>query len=421
MRRWAALLLFMSCSAGAQGGLTVDKPFLSETARKNFAACYPDVSPEDLQKLRNIVFYGYKEFPAATDCTTPGCNPKLKEFTSTRIIAFDAGQLNSQGVKEAVYGVVGGDCSYNRVEWFNYSVDLKQIAYRYRLYHKERSCNYGIVFDKGDAAATFENLVTLQPDFSVSQSSRKFDVSEHNNFSVGNAFADSLIGGMIAGPVGSFVGAVGIANVNAVLFGSDVSIGTAKFDVDFGKSGINLYAYSKVQKQLDKLGQTTPLRPYSSIEAQSGFVNAGDQISVQVLQGTQVLDIVREDFVATRRIEIEFLSSLNEVSAKKYVVKKGDNIWKIVRSEYGDARLHLLVADLNGVGLKGRLFVGRELELPRWHQLCKELGGNPLSVKQGESLWSKASSNQLPKDFRKVKTHSGKPSLIYPLEVLQVK
>jgi hypothetical protein len=274
------------------------------------------------------------------------------------------------------------------------------------------------VFDKGNAKANVNSTITLQEDFSTTVNTVVTNIETNSNFSFGNAFSDSLLGSIIGGPVATFLGAIGLPKL-ATLLGVGAPLDIVKSDVNFAQVGVNFYAYSKVQKKLDKLGHTTSVKPYMTRRELSGFRLEGRDVSVEIIQTAQVLDVIRQDFTDTRRLEIEFLSSLNEVNGKNYVVQEGDNLWGIVRREYLDARLYILIGRLNNLPDHNlRLRPGMVLKLPRWHEICKQLGGNPDAVLKGESLWSKAQKGQIPKDLSMVKTYSGKKSLIYPLELL---
>lgn len=417
-----ALFVLLSYTAHLRAQM-VERPFFSETARVNFSRCFPDVSKEDLSRLKNITLFGYLPFPAATPCTTPNCNPdpRLNEFTSTRIIRFDASQMNPSVAKANIYALEGGDCSYNRIRSFSSSVGLNSIVYSYSPYHKERACNYGVVFDKGEVSADVTTTITLQPDFSTTANTVIANKKTSSNFSFGNVFADSLIGGLLLGPIGVFVGAVALPEITKQIE-ANAAFGGPQFDRNFGGFGVNLYEYSKFQQRIDKLGQFAPLKEYATNRPLSGFHLTDKQdLIVEVQQQTQVYDAVRKDFADTRKAEIEFLSALNEVAAKKHIVRKGENLWQIVRNEYLDARLYLLIAEINNIGRNENVVPGQTLDLPRWHQLCTYFGGNPRSVKKGESLWAKSKKGQIPTNFNQIRTHSGKKDLIYPLEILTLK
>lgn len=412
-----SLLVTSSCEATS---LFVDQPFLTQTARNNFSQCFPSVTAENLLRLKNIKKYGYIDFPPPTDCTTPGCRPALKEFTSTRVIEFDASQFNPATIKNSIYSLEGGDCSYNRILNYNSTLTKNRISYNFTPFHKERACNYGVIFDKGSAQADITVSIDLLPDFSIKTNTTKSNIKNDNNFSFGSIFADVLLGGILLGPTGIFIGAVAIPEISRSVLSNSDNFGGSKFDADLSSTGVNLYAYSNVQKKLDKLGLSTPLGPYLINREQSGFNIDNNNVTVQVIQSAQVLDIMRKDFIDARFFEIAFLSSLNEVDGKTYTVKKGDNLWNIVKNEYMDARLFILVAQANKLKKNQALLPGSILTLPRWHDMCRQLGGNPTAVLKGESLWMKANLGQIPKNLKKVKTYTGRKSLIYPLEILQV-
>lgn len=407
---WLAATMYIP----SQAGNMVDRPFFTNSSRMHFAQCFTETSQEDLERLKNITSYGYLDFPDATSCTTSGCNPDLKEFKSTRVIRFDASQVSPETIVKSVHALEGGDCSYNRVLSFSNSVSRNEIRYQYVPYHKERSCNYGVIFDKGTAQADVTTTISLGTDFSTITTTSVTNKRTTNNFSFGNAFTDALFGGLLLGPVGLFIGAVSIPEVQRDI---ESKFSTSKFDINFAKTGINFYEYSKVQKRLDKLGHTTPLAGYATDRPASGFTNDAKQ--VEVFQSAQVLDLVRIDFIKTRDAELEFLRTLSEVDGKIYTVRPGDNLWKIVQREYLDARLFVFISDINKIKNRQTLKVGQVLTLPRWHQLCKYFGGNPEAVEKGESLWSKSKNGEISSDFRKIKTYSGKKDLIYPLEILK--
>lgn len=411
-------IVLLAVAACVRAELAVQDPFLTDISRAHFAQCFPEVSKQDLDRLKNVARYGYLEFPPATPCTTPGCNSKLTEFTATRMIRFRASQLNPSVIRRTVYSMEGGDCSYNRVMAFSTTVTRDSIDYFYIPYHKERACNYGLKFDKGEAWADVHTTVTLNEDLSASTSTAVTNKQSRSNFSFGNAFSDAMLGGLLLGSVGAFIGAVGVHNI-APLFGFG-TVNTEALNVDFKATGVDLYAYSAVQKKLDKLGHTTPLGPYVTRRDVSGFTLSGDEVSVEVLQSAQVLDLVRSDFADARKLEIDFLRALNEIEAKPYRVIQGDNLWSIARKEYLDARLFMVIAKTNRLKDVSRLRPGMILALPRWHELCKQFGGNPEAVLKGESLWLKASKGQIPRDLGRVKTYSGKKALVYPLEILDV-
>jgi len=274
------------------------------------------------------------------------------------------------------------------------------------------------VFDKGNTTADVVTTITLQQDLSTTSNTVVSNVRTRSNFSFGDAFSDALVGGLLLGPVGVFVAVVALPEVTKSIE-SNANFGGRKFDANFGGTGINLYEFSKVQKRLDNLGQFTPLKDYETNRSLSGFKLTGGEVSVEVLQTAQVLDIVRSDFALTRAAELEFLKSLSEVSSKSYVVKPGDNLWRIVKAEYLDARLFILVSQINGIKRDGVIRPGQAIRLPRWHELCKYFGGNPGAVKEGESLWRKAAKGEIPKEIDKIRTFSGKKNLVYPLEIIQ--
>jgi hypothetical protein len=396
----------------------IPKPFYTDLARKHFAQCFPEVTEADLKRLANIEYYGYLEFPPATACTTPGCRPEVKIFTSTRVMGFNATQLNPSAMKAAVFSLEGGDCSYNRIFSFSSSVEQNVITYRYTPYHKERSCNYGVVIDKGTASADVVTAVTLLEDFSIVPHTTKSNIKTTNNFSFGNAFADALFGDLILGPVGAFVATVEIQEINKTIVSG---IGAQNAEVNFGITGVDLHPYSKVQQRLDTLGASRPVGPYITKRDASGFVVKDENVVVEVQQVAQVYDLYRADFIDARRFELDFLQYLNETEGKTYTVKEKDSLWSIVRREYLDPRLYILVAQTNKVKKNQRLKIGTKLTLPRWQEMCKMLGGNPNLVLTGQSLWSKAQKGDIPKDPMRVRTYSGNRSLIYPLEVLEVR
>ncbi|WP_147384060.1 LysM peptidoglycan-binding domain-containing protein [Noviherbaspirillum sedimenti] len=406
---------FSPTLVSAENALEVKFPFATETARTNFSKCFPDVSKNDLSKMANISKYGYKEFSEPLACP-PGvsdCKPGIHFFRSTRFIEFVAPNLRPSKFRSILLGNEGGNCSYDRFKNISTTVSRNTIIHRFSPFHQERKCVRGAKFDVWDTSADVTLTVVLNNDFSLSSS-----------HSVGNAkqkffgvFNSSHLGGLVSPILMGFASTVSVpVMLNMLSTPSGLNFGT---DSNFAKTGINLHAYSNLQKKLDALGHR-PVTDYQTIRERSGFFQEGDEVSIEVIQAAYALELIRKDFINVRKIEIDFLSSLNEVAPKEYTVAPGDNLWKIVKAHYLDPRLYPVVAELAGLRNLQRLVPGQTLSLPRWQQLCEKLGGNPEAVLPRESLWLKASRGQIPRDLRRVKTLSGRPSLIYPLEVLRV-
>lgn len=47
-----------------------------------------------------------------------------------------------------------------------------------------------------------------------------------------------------------------------------------------------------------------------------------------------------------------------------YVVKAGDNLWDIAKSQLGDATLHTAISEANGLPEGATLSIGQDLKLP---------------------------------------------------------
>jgi hypothetical protein len=356
-------------------------------------------------------------FPEAQECSAefPDCKKGTKIFQATRVVSFLARDLNSSAIRSQLRSVEGGECAFTRINNYAFSATRNQLNYSFSPMHQDRACNFGIVIDKSRSSADVTITATLNEDFSIKSVPNVRN--QRSNF--GGIFGD-LVNTLLDSPLAKLAKQVGIPNlVNVVL--NQGNFGGNPRDFSFAKSGIDLNAYSNVQQRLDRLGTVVAATPYKTDRAASGFGTRGDDTVVEVFQRAYALELTRPHFIDVRKIEIEFLSSLSEVDPKQYVVKPGDNLWSLVRDEYLDARLHLLVGQMNGLDRTGTLKVGRTLQLPRWHELCRRLGGTPEAVQKGESLWLKASKGQIPRDVRSIRTYSGNSSLIYPLEVLHVR
>lgn len=76
----------------------------------------------------------------------------------------------------------------------------------------------------------------------------------------------------------------------------------------------------------------------------------------------------------------------------KYVVKRGDSLWKIAQSQYNSGYKWVEIARLNKLANPGLLAVGQELELPKLEvekaETIKTIEEGSYVVEKGDCLWN---------------------------------
>ena len=96
--------------------------------------------------------------------------------------------------------------------------------------------------------------------------------------------------------------------------------------------------------------------------------------------------------------ENEVVENGNGESKGKYVVTKGDSLWKIAQAAYGDGYKWSEIAKENNLSNPGLLAVGQELKMPQIEKSQEETvtiapgkgtieTGSEYTVVRGDSLW----------------------------------
>ncbi|MBE0003857.1 LysM peptidoglycan-binding domain-containing protein [Citrobacter freundii] len=415
------LLVLLSCSAtrveAADDQFGVAYPFKTPLSRENFKKCYPEVKDDELKGLEKLRWYGYQSFGLPEECPEAlgnDCKPGTKFFLTTRVMRFET-DINQSSFNGMLNSMQGGKCSYNRMRNRSFTVERNRVSAHFQAFHQERLCVGDANTDVADGSVDIDLWATLNDDFSISRGK-----SESNRKS---SFLNFIDGGLLDN-IGLSLISLNLSGIAPLLVSSVIQLVAFKGfsnDLNFASSGIDLYRYSSVRPILDSIGQVKPQTEYKFDRSASGFLVEGSIVSIETVQTAYTLEIIRNPFIGTRRMEVEFLSDLNEVSPSMHTVVKGETLWDIVGKKYRDPRLFLVVARKNNLRRGEILIPGKVLALPRWQELCGELTTNPLAVRKGDSLWKKAARGEIPRDLKQVKTMSGKRNLIYPLEVLTVK
>jgi nucleoid-associated protein YgaU len=415
----ATILAFPSLVVAQPAGpadheLEAVDPFKEDVTQVHFHQCYPETEARQLEALKLIKYWGYRHTEiAGCPPMEPLCLPG-KWHRLRRTIRIDAPDGHYNTVLAKVLQHANGSCTSPR-DFSNFwrTVENKVVRFGVHVEERRRACTFlgDVTLASGEADLNFGAV--LKPDFSIDSYSYKSNESG-KILGIG---AGVLQGIIVVLTGGVFAAAIPIIAIEVL----ESDIVNRLNSLDFLGMGVNVVT-SFDGTPIAKIGDAGYVKlKFDTQGPESGFRDAGGgALVVEVHQDAYVHDLDLEEVLRVRKLEIDFLNTLDETLPKLYVVQPRDTLWKVVGREYGDPRLFTLIAQRAGMRTPNRLNPGEQVELPRWWQICKELKPGERIVHKGDSLWKKAMAGHVPFDFKRVRHLSRNPNLIFPFEELTV-
>lgn len=267
---------------------------------------------------------------------------------------------------------------------------------------------------KGKGDADFRMSFTLGSDLSPKADGDPEIYNQH----VDNEFWVDLLGllGVQLIPVVLIVKKAITDAVNGAVARAASAVGNVSDNARFSAMNSGLKSLSTYTSALDQSGQifSNPTLSYDD----SGFVPGSEAAPIfRYVQTDQIAGRNARSEFRKRAGEIAYIKGLSHDQPDRYVVARGESLWKILARRYPDPRIFIMVEDINHLRRR-KLVSGEAILIPQLWQVFARVGPTPTMVAPGDSIWSLRKRRGGNLEVRASDFRSGRLGKIYPYESL---